>query len=33
MSYKYGNKCAVQLKFLHKKTQENTVVTYEAIQK
>jgi hypothetical protein len=33
MSYKYKNNCTVQLKFSHKKTQENTMVTDEAIQK
>jgi hypothetical protein len=33
MSYKYKNICTAQLKFSLKKTQENTVVTHEAIQK
>jgi hypothetical protein len=33
VSYKYKNICTVQLKFSHKKTQENTVVTYEAIKR
>jgi hypothetical protein len=33
MSYKYKTICTVQLQFSHKKTQENTVVTHEAIQK
>jgi hypothetical protein len=31
MSYKYKNICTIEMKFLHKKTQENTVVTYKAI--
>jgi hypothetical protein len=30
---KYKNICTVQLKFSHKKIQENTVVTHKAIQK
>jgi hypothetical protein len=33
MSYIYKNMCIEQLKFSHKKTQENTVVTRKAIQK
>jgi hypothetical protein len=33
MSCKNKNKCMVQLRFSHKKTQENTVVTHKAIQK
>jgi hypothetical protein len=33
MSYKYRTVCTAQLKFSHKKTQENTVVIYKAIQK
>jgi hypothetical protein len=33
MSYKWKTICTVQLKFTQKKTQENTVVTHEAIQK
>jgi hypothetical protein len=33
MSHKNKNMCTVQLKFSHKKTQENTVVTHKAIQK
>jgi hypothetical protein len=32
MSYKYKKICTVQLKFSHK-TQENTVVTHETIEK
>jgi hypothetical protein len=33
MSYKYKNISTVQLKFLHKKTQENTVVTHGGYSK
>jgi hypothetical protein len=33
MSYKYKNIYTVQLKFPHKKTQQNTVVAHEAVQK
>jgi hypothetical protein len=33
MSYKHKDTCAVQLKFSHKMTKENTVVTLEAIEK
>jgi hypothetical protein len=33
MLYKYKNICTVQPKFSHKKIQENTMVTHEAIQK
>jgi hypothetical protein len=33
MPYKYKNICTVQLKFSHKKAQENIVVTHEVIQK
>jgi hypothetical protein len=32
MSYKYRNICTVQLKLSHKKPQENTVVTHEAVE-
>jgi hypothetical protein len=33
MSYKYKHVCRVEQKCSHKKTQENTEVTHEAIQK
>jgi hypothetical protein len=33
MSYKYKTICTMQLKFSHKKTQGNRVVTHKAIQK
>jgi Sec-independent protein secretion pathway component TatC len=33
MSYKYKNICTVQLKFSHKTTKENKVVTLEATEK
>jgi hypothetical protein len=33
VSYKYKNLLTVQLKFSHKKTQENKVVTHKDIQK
>jgi hypothetical protein len=33
MSYKYKNICVVQLKCSHEKTEENAVVTHEALQK
>jgi hypothetical protein len=33
MSYEYKSICTVQLKFSHKKTQENIVVTNEPTQK
>jgi hypothetical protein len=33
MAYTYKNMCTLQLKFSHKKTQENTGVTHKAIQK
>jgi hypothetical protein len=33
MSYKYKSMSIVQLKFSHKKTQENAVVTHEVLKK